>query len=910
MPHRLLTCTLVVGLAAGVVADQATQKDQTSATASPATRWRHALDTWDAGQYPAALDDLKAILQSSSAADYRDRVALLTGEVFVTTELTTDGRNPHVSSTGKYASYETGAGAKVVTRVVTVTNGKAQVVAELPGTDAAFDASEARVAWIRPKITPAWTQASAALDAAASAAERQVAQSQLTSLVAREGELVVRDLGSGADRVWPTGALLKATPMWTGEGRTLLFIGADVTDGSREDVYSTEAAGAPVRLTDQPGNKTNVLLDPKGRVLIYTVGGQPAFRGAGAPAGGTGRGGNAGGGRGAGAGAAVPTAAAAATAPAAAPPGPNPCGGGGGRGAAGGSPSFAVVDLAAKSTRIVQGQAVAMSADGGTMAWLARDGASCTLSMSPTTGGAVTTVRTASRLDTPALSPDGTQVAYDMMPITDWEIYVSDGKTERRITHDIQHDILPRFLTNTTLLGMIGEPRHRRSHLYDVATGERTRLFANNTLRTISPEYIWLPSADGHRLVIQAERDGDTISPERGVYVVDLQQKVTIADLIARVDRQLAEENDLRSRMTKAFQPISDQIRQIVAQISTTRIYEYERAMFEFDTKYIGRPGNLKAIDYLTSQYASFGYTPDQQWFQPRQAQGARTANVVATLRGTENPDLIYVVGSHFDSVQAGPGADDDTTGTCVLLETARALKNTPLPATVVFASFTGEEAGDLGSAEFVRLAAAAKWRVAGALNNDMIGWAGESGRMDNTIRYSNAGIKDLQHGGAFLFSNLVTYDAKYYKGTDASAFFDGWGDIVGGFGLYPVLGNPNYHQATDTIETINFRQVAETAKATAATIIYMASSPSRLADLKATRGSTGVEVAWTASPEVGIKTYVVAYGPPADPLHTRVQVTAPRAALPALPAGTQISVKAVNSRGLEGWDWARVVVQ
>jgi acetylornithine deacetylase/succinyl-diaminopimelate desuccinylase-like protein len=132
--------------------------------------------------------------------------------------------------------------------------------------------------------------------------------------------------------------------------------------------------------------------------------------------------------------------------------------------------------------------------------------------------------------------------------------------------------------------------------------------------------------------------------------------------------------------------------------------------MFEFDTKYIGRPGNLKAIDYLTATYASFGYTPEQQWFQPRQAQGARTANVVATLKGTENPELIYVVGSHFDSVQAGPGADDDTTGTCVLLEAARALHDTPLPATVVFASFTGEEAGDLGSAEFVRLAAAAKW--------------------------------------------------------------------------------------------------------------------------------------------------------------------------------------------------------
>jgi hypothetical protein len=622
---------------------------------------------------------------------------------------------------------------------------------------------------------------------------------------------------------------------------------------------------------------------------VYNVAPQSAFRVPGAAAAVGGRTGGAGGGRAGGG-------------------GPNPCGGGGRGGGA--TPSFGVVDLTARTTRVISGQAPTMSADGGTIAWLTRDASNCTLMTSATLGATPAAVRTASRLDTPALSPDGSLVAYDMMALTDWEIYVSDGKTERRLTHEIQHDILPRFLTNSTLLGMIGEPRHRRSHIYDVASGERTRVFANNTLRTISPEYLWLPSADGTKLVIQAERDGDTISPERGVYVTDLTQRVSVPDLVARIERQFADENELRARMTKAYAPLSDFIKQATSQMSTTRIYEYERAMGNFDTKYIGRPGNQKAIEYLTATYSSFGYTPNQQWFEPRQAQGAKTANVVATLKGTENPDLIYVVGSHFDSVQAGPGADDDTSGTCVLLETARALKNTPLPATVVFASFTGEEAGDLGSAEFVRLAAAAKWRVVGALNNDMIGWAGESARMDNTIRYSNAGIRDLQHGAAFLFSNLITYDAKYYKGTDAAAFFDGWGDIVGGFGSYPVLGNPNYHQPTDTIETVNFQQVAETAKATAATIIYMASSPSRLAGLEATRSSSGVDVSWSPSPERGVASYVVAYGPAADPLRTRVQVSAPRATLPALPPATEVAVKAINSRGLEGWDWARIVVQ
>ena len=135
-----------------------------------------------------------------------------------------------------------------------------------------------------------------------------------------------------------------------------------------------------------------------------------------------------------------------------------------------------------------------------------------------------------------------------------------------------------------------------------------------------------------------------------------------------------------------------------------------------------------------------------------------------------------------------------------------------------------------------------------------MIGWAGESGRMDNTIRYSNAGIATSSTARAFLFTDLMPYDAKYYKGTDAAAFYDGWGDIVGGIGSYPVLGNPNYHQPTDFIETINFRQIAETAKVTAATLIYLASSPSRLNDLKADAAAAGVTLTWTPSPEAGVQ--------------------------------------------------------
>jgi hypothetical protein len=279
---------------------------------------------------------------------------------------------------------------------------------------------------------------------------------------------------------------------------------------------------------------------------------------------------------------------------------------------------------------------------------------------------------------------------------------------------------------------------------------------------------------------------------------------------------------------------------------------------------------------------------------------------VVATLKGTVNPDLVYVVSSHYDSDVDSPGADDDSSGTAALLETARILARHPQPATIVFASFTGEESGTLGSREFVRRALAGNVRIAGALNNDMIGWTNDH-RLDNTIRYSNAGIRDVQHAAAIQFTNMITYDALYYKGTDAAAYYEAFGDIVGGIGSYPVLGNPHYHQSHDLLETINHQLVTEVAKTTAATLMLLASGPSRLTDLKAERSSTGIAVSWRPSPEAGVTGYIVAHGPNEAPESKTIRVTKPSAMLPDLPDGTIISVKAVNAQGLEGWDWARI---
>jgi hypothetical protein len=199
---------------------------------------------------------------------------------------------------------------------------------------------------------------------------------------------------------------------------------------------------------------------------------------------------------------------------------------------------------------------------------------------------------------------------------------------------------------------------------------------------------------------------------------------------------------------------------------------------------------------------------------------------------------------------------------------------------------------------------------VAGALNNDMIGWSGDGGRIDNTVRWSNAGLRDLQLGASILFSELVLYDARYFVGTDAQAFNNAWGDIVGGIGSYPILANPNYHEPTDTVDTIDARQVAETAKVTVASLMAMASSPSRPTGLIVSRRADGAEVRWAASPEADIAGYLVTFGAGANPQTRRLDAGTTRVALPSLAAGTDVAVKAVNQRGLASWDSARAVAR
>jgi len=837
----------------------------TAAADDAATLFDDARLAWDAGDYVEALEGFQAVLDHADGAAFFDEVALITGELYRTIELAEDGANPRFSPDGQRAAYEHTENGVTVTYVVDVSGDGPVEIDRFEGTDLAFAPDGQSGAYL--KTTPTDTvrvlaeQLQEARQARDGAAVRRLGRA-LGWEVARATQLRQRTFGDGTSTTLPHDGLLVTAPLYDAQTGDLLVTGMREDQPDRSSIYRLSDDGTaftPVHPAG-PGYRVAPVPAANSDLLLYRL---------------------------------------ASEAPIPVPDNrverPTQSRERGGQ--------VVLLDMSNGRETIFEGVAPLLSADGSTLAYRTAAGDTTRFHIRRLTApdASRTVYRTTATVRSPALSPSGRHLAFNQQPGISWQVYLTDTETgdTRQFSRNIQHELFPHFLSDDRLLAKMGEFRHRRSHVYDISTGAFHRLFHNNTIRTVAMEYAWVPSRAGDRLLIRAERDGNTISEEQGLYLVDLTARISEDTLRDRIAAQLAAEQALRATAEAMFAPIRQRVAAATAEVNITRLYEHQKALYDFDSKYYTQPGNRKASTYIYETLASFGYEPELQWFMPNGRDS--TANVVARLEGSTHPEVTYVFSAHFDSVLGSAGADDNSTGTAVMLEMARVLAHHELPATIIFASLTAEEAGLLGAREFVRRAKAEGLQVAGVINNDMMGWTRHH-RLDNTIRFSNYGIRDVQHAAAHLFSDLITYDSRYYRFTDAQVFFDAYGDVLGGMGSYPILGNPNYHQPTDQLKTINHHLVRAVAQATTGVFMKLAHTPSRLRGLALTNDT----VTWNPPLEADITHYEVRVRHATG--ETEVFETDERSFThQALPDAATIEVRAVNERGMHGWDWARV---
>jgi Zn-dependent M28 family amino/carboxypeptidase len=179
--------------------------------------------------------------------------------------------------------------------------------------------------------------------------------------------------------------------------------------------------------------------------------------------------------------------------------------------------------------------------------------------------------------------------------------------------------------------------------------------------------------------------------------------------------------------------------------------------------------------------------------------------NVISVIRGyAPNNDEAVLLGAHRDHFgqQAGhlfAGADDNASGTAVLLEVARVLALAPAAPkrSVLFLSFSGEEQGLLGSKLYVSQPIVPLAKTIGMINVDHAG-AG-NGRL-------TVGVTEVERSTAQRIGELAGLADKL----DVFGYFPG-GDHVpfkeAGVPTVTVVSggaHPHFHQPSDTADTVN----------------------------------------------------------------------------------------------------------
>jgi aminopeptidase YwaD len=168
--------------------------------------------------------------------------------------------------------------------------------------------------------------------------------------------------------------------------------------------------------------------------------------------------------------------------------------------------------------------------------------------------------------------------------------------------------------------------------------------------------------------------------------------------------------------------------------------------------------------------------------------------NVIGTLPGRTGDTLIF--GGHYDSVPAGPGANDNGSGTGAALEAARVLAaQGGHNLTLRFIAFGAEENGLLGSKAYVEsLSAAQRRQVVAMINLDMVG-VGDTWMVGGT-RELQTPVRAAGEGMGVRFRDL---SADLNGASDHASF------IAAGIPAVFIYSSddPNYHSPNDKVEFV-----------------------------------------------------------------------------------------------------------
>lgn len=368
------------------------------------------------------------------------------------------------------------------------------------------------------------------------------------------------------------------------------------------------------------------------------------------------------------------------------------------------------------------------------------------------------------------------------------------------------------------------------------------------------------------------------------------------------------------------------EIQKMLKEISAKNIENTIRKLVSFGTRNalsaqnnptrgIGAAGDWIFAEFqrISSDCGNCLQVEKQTFLQPkanRVPEPTNLTNIIATLKGTQNPERIYVVSGHYDSMCSSPtdpacdapGANDDASGTAAVLETARVLSKIKLDATIVFMAVVGEEQGLLGATYFAEQAKQNKINIEAMFTNDIVGGVttfknspdrnsvrvfsegvpsseteaeantrrGVGGENDSASRQLARFIKETADKYSPKFRAMLIYRRdRYLRGGDHIPF------VERGFAAVRLTEpNEDYdhqHQNVrlengkqfgDLPEFIDFEYVANVARVNAAALAALALAPARPKNvgMVTTRLGNDTELKWDANTEKDLAAYEIVW--------------------------------------------------
>ncbi|WP_083997335.1 M28 family peptidase [Chryseobacterium angstadtii] len=243
----------------------------------------------------------------------------------------------------------------------------------------------------------------------------------------------------------------------------------------------------------------------------------------------------------------------------------------------------------------------------------------------------------------------------------------------------------------------------------------------------------------------------------------------------------------------------------------------------------------LNAVaDYIKEDFSKYG---DSTTFQEYNVDSKIYKNIITSF-GTEHKKRI-IIGAHYDVCGDQQGADDNATGVTALLELARMLKNQKLNYRIDLVAYTLEEppyfrTENMGSYIHARYLKDHKIDVYGMASVEMIGyfkdeknsqsyplgilsWVyGNKGDFITLVKKFGAGDFVNNFSDHFKEANQIkteTFTApKFVKGTDFSDHLNYWNLGYSALMITDTsfFRNKNYHESTDTLETLDLGRMTK----------------------------------------------------------------------------------------------------